>query len=105
MRRGLKYPKNAAYADAPSPAHPGKTITSSASSARFGASLDHLVVFDEAQLRRILKITSYYNQVRTHLSLGKNAPDFRLPDKLGSVAAIPILGGLHDQLCQGLGFD
>ena len=58
--------------------------------------LDHLVVFDEAHLRRFLKnYASYYNQVRTHLSLDKNAPDFRLPHMLGSVAAIPILGGLH----------
>jgi transposase InsO family protein len=33
-------------------------------------SLDHLVVFDEAQLRRVLKnYASYYNHVRTHLSL------------------------------------
>ena len=40
-------------------------------------SLDHLVVFDEVQLRRILKSYAfYYNQVRTHLSLHKNAPDF-----------------------------
>src|SRR5271166_5591553 len=61
-------------------------------------SLDHLVVFDEAQLRRLLKnYASYYNQVRTHLSLDKNAPDFRRPQKLGTIAAIPILGGLHHQ--------
>jgi transposase InsO family protein len=61
-------------------------------------SLDHLVVFDEAQLRRVLKnYASYYNQVRTHLSLDKNAPDFRHPQKLGPIAAIPILGGLHHQ--------
>jgi hypothetical protein len=61
-------------------------------------SLDHLVVFDEAQLRRVLKnYASYYNQVRTHLSLDKNAPDFRRPQKLGNITAIPILGGLHHQ--------
>jgi transposase InsO family protein len=61
-------------------------------------SLEHLVVFDEAQLRRVLKnYASYYNQVRTHLSLDKNAPDFRRPQKLGNIAAIPILGGLHHQ--------
>jgi hypothetical protein len=61
-------------------------------------SLDHLVVFDEAQLRRVLKVyASYYNEVRTHLSLGKNAPDFRRPQKIGHIAAIPILGGLHHQ--------
>jgi len=60
--------------------------------------LDHLIVFDEAQLRRVLKkYASYYNEVRTHLSLNKNAPDFRRPQKLGPIAAIPILGGLHHQ--------
>jgi hypothetical protein len=61
-------------------------------------SLDHLIVFDEAQLRRILKnYASYYNRRRTHLSLNKNAPDFRCPQKLGSIASISILGGLHHQ--------
>ena len=59
-------------------------------------SLDHLVVFDEAQLRRALKnYASYYNQVRTHLSLRKNTPEVRRPQRLGPVASIPILGGLH----------
>jgi transposase InsO family protein len=61
-------------------------------------SLDHLIVFDEAQLRRVLKnYASYYNHVRTHLSLHKNAPHFRCPQKLGHIASIPILGGLHHQ--------
>ena len=60
--------------------------------------LDHLIVFDEAQLRRVLKkYASYYNQVRTHLSLEKDSPDFRRQQKLGPIAAIPILGGLHHQ--------
>src|SRR6266436_3875441 len=40
--------------------------------------LDHLVVFDEAHLHRVLKsYASYYNQIRTHLSLDKDAPGFR----------------------------
>jgi transposase InsO family protein len=61
-------------------------------------SLDRLILFDEAQLRRILRnYASYYNQVRTHLSLDKNAPDFRRRQKLAAIAAIPILGGLHHQ--------
>jgi transposase InsO family protein len=35
-------------------------------------SVDHLIVFDEAQLRRVLwNYASYYNEVRTHLSLLK----------------------------------
>jgi integrase-like protein len=37
--------------------------------------LDHIIVLSEAHLRRILKAyTSYYNGVRTHLSLRKDAP-------------------------------
>jgi transposase InsO family protein len=60
--------------------------------------LDHLVVFDEAQLRRVLKnYASYYNQVLTHLSLDKNAPDPRHPQRLGRIASIAILDGLHHQ--------
>jgi transposase InsO family protein len=60
--------------------------------------LDHVVVFGEAHLRRVLKTyASYYNKVRTHLSLDKNAPDFRRPLPVGDIAAIPILGGLHHQ--------
>ena len=61
-------------------------------------SLDHLVVLDEAQLHRVLKnYVSYYNRIRTHLSLDKDAPEFRRPLKVGRIAAIPILGGLHHQ--------
>ena len=36
-------------------------------------------------------------QIRTHLSLDKNAPDFRRTQKFGRIAARPILGGLHHQ--------
>jgi transposase InsO family protein len=60
--------------------------------------LDHLVVFDAAQLRRVLRdYAAYYNRVRTHLSLAKDTPDCRPTQKLGRIAAIPILGGLHHQ--------
>jgi len=60
--------------------------------------LDHLVLFGEAHLRRILKTyASYYNQVRTHLSLDKDAPNSRRPQRSGDIAAMPILGGLHHQ--------
>jgi transposase InsO family protein len=57
-------------------------------------SLDHLIVFSEAHLRAYV---SYYNEVRAHLSLDKDAPDFRETQKIGRIAAIPILGGLHHQ--------
>ena len=61
-------------------------------------SLDPLVVFGEAHLRDVLKAyASYFNKVRPHLSLDKDAPDFRPTQKIGRIAAIPILGGLHHQ--------
>lgn len=60
--------------------------------------LDHVVVFGEAQLRRVLKTyAAYYNDLRTHLSLDKDAPNFRRPQRVGGIGAIPILGGLHHQ--------
>lgn len=44
--------------------------------------LDHLVVFREAHLRRILNTyAAFYNDVCTHLSLDKNAPNSRRPLK------------------------
>ena len=47
--------------------------------------LDHLVVFDEAQLRRVLKsYASYYNRVRTLLALDKEVPDLRHPQRLAA---------------------
>ncbi len=58
--------------------------------------LDHFIVFGDAHLHRILKAyASYYNEVRTHLSLDKDAPDPRRAHSFGAVVTIPILGGLH----------
>ena len=57
---------------------------------------DHVIVFNEDHLRRILSnYTSYYNEVRTHLSLGKDAPCTRPIERFGDIIAQPILGGLH----------
>ena len=57
---------------------------------------DHVIVFNEDHLRRILsKYASYYNGVRTHLSLGKDAPCTRPIERFGDIIAQPILGGLH----------
>src|SRR6185437_8316079 len=40
--------------------------------------LDHIVVFGEARLRRILAAyASYYNECRTHLALDKHSPGRR----------------------------
>ena len=58
--------------------------------------LDHVIVFGEAHLRRILKsYAHYYNGVRTHRSLNKDAPVFRRVQRAGSIKPFPILGGLH----------
>ena len=58
--------------------------------------LDHVIVFGEAHLRPVLKAyASYYNQVRTHLSLDKDSPEFRRAQSVGNIVALPLLGGLH----------
>jgi len=60
--------------------------------------LDHVIVFDESSLRRILRsYLDYYHRSRTHLSLGKDSPEPRpiQPPKMGSVVAVPQVGGLH----------
>jgi transposase InsO family protein len=42
--------------------------------------VDHMIVLGEAHLRRILKYYAhYYNGVRTHRSLNKDAPAHPLP--------------------------
>jgi hypothetical protein len=58
--------------------------------------LDHVVVLGEAHLRRILKsYADYYNSVRTHRSLHKDAPISRPIDQTGIIRSHRILGGLH----------
>src|SRR5579864_5963276 len=60
--------------------------------------LDHVLVFHEASLRRILRsYLDYYHRSRTHLSLGKDSPEPRsiLPEHMGRVVALPQVGGLH----------
>jgi transposase InsO family protein len=60
--------------------------------------LDHVVIFGEGHLRRILKTYAcYYDHVRTHLSLHKDAPISGRRQTVGSVAATLILGGPHHQ--------
>jgi putative transposase len=60
--------------------------------------LDHVLVFHETSLRRILRsYLDYYHRSRTHLSLGKDSPDPRSiqPEHMGRVVALPQVGGLH----------
>jgi transposase InsO family protein len=63
--------------------------------------LDHIVIFGEAHLRQVPKAyAGYYNNVRTHLSLAKDAPLVRPVQRFGFIAATPILGGLHHEYCR-----
>ena len=58
--------------------------------------LNHLVVLGEAHLRRALQAYAYYyNEIRTHRSLEKDAPAFRVVQRLGDITSHTILGGLH----------
>ena len=60
--------------------------------------LDHVVVFGERHLRHLLNsYQRYYNEVRTHLSLQKDAPISRAVRSAGRVIPVPLLGGLHHQ--------
>ncbi len=58
--------------------------------------VDHLIVLGEAHLRRILQTYArYYNDIRTHRSLEKDAPVSRPVQRTGIISSRPILGGLH----------
>ncbi len=60
--------------------------------------LDHVIIFNEAHLRRILEsYFEYYHRCRTHLSLAKDCPEPRaiVPPEQGRVVAFPKAGGLH----------
>jgi putative transposase len=60
--------------------------------------LDHVIVFDERHLRRVLSAyLEYHHGSRTHLSLAKDCPDPRpvQPPTTGTVVAFPQVGGLH----------
>jgi len=58
--------------------------------------LDHLIIVSEAHLRRILQTYAhYYNKIRTHRSLNKDAPVSRSVQSTGIISSHPILGGLH----------
>ena len=59
-------------------------------------SVDHMIVLGEAHLSRILKsYARYYNGVRTHRSLNKDAPVSRSVQRDGVIRSRAILGGLH----------
>ena len=60
--------------------------------------LDHVIVLNESSLRTILRSYSpCHEQSRTHLALGKDAPEPRAvhPPDFGEVVELPEIGGLH----------
>ena len=60
--------------------------------------LDHVIVLNEAHLRRVLaSYLRYYHRSRTHLSLGKDAPASRpvQAPAMGRIVELPQVGGLH----------
>ena len=60
--------------------------------------LNHVIVLGDRHLKRILgDYLEYYHQVRTHLSLDRNAPVPREvePPSKGRVVSVPKVGGLH----------
>ena len=60
--------------------------------------LDHVIVWNETSLRRILRsYFHYYQTSRTHLALAKDTPVSRGVDRPenGRIVAIAQVGGLH----------
>jgi hypothetical protein len=55
-----------------------------------------MFLLSEAQMRRTLRAyAAYYNDIRTHRSLDKDAPVSRPVQRIGCINSRPILGGLH----------
>ena len=68
--------------------------------------IDHIIVFGERHLRHVLlSYMKYYNEIRTHLSLEKDAPVSRTVERTGHILCRPILGGLHHQYAPDLIYD
>jgi len=62
--------------------------------------LEHVVVFGERHLVRLIRsYLEYYHGDRSHLGLGKDAPNHRAvtqrPSATAKVVALPRVGGLH----------
>jgi len=64
--------------------------------------LDHLLILQEKQLRRVLNAyAAYFNQARPHQGIGQQIPEQKAgssratPSKGSKVVAVPILAGLH----------
>jgi putative transposase len=59
--------------------------------------LDHVIVVNEAGLRKLTSYVAYYMRSRTHLALAKDCPGprpVRAP-AAGRIVAVPEVGGLY----------
>jgi transposase InsO family protein len=64
--------------------------------------LDHVVVLGERHLRELLaSYSTYYNEVRTHVALDKDAPRHRPVQAVGRVASVSWLGGPPSSIRSG----
>jgi Integrase core domain len=62
-----------------------------------GECLEHVIVFTERHLRRVLRTyVAYYQRSRTHLALGKDAPVARAVQPTGRIVVRPEAGGAVD---------
>ncbi len=60
--------------------------------------VEHLIVFGEQHLRRVLRSYAlYYNDIRIHRSLNKDAPLSRPVQRVGRIVSRVLVGGLHHQ--------
>ena len=67
--------------------------------------LDHLVVLSEAPLRQILQAYArYYNKIRTHRSLDKDAPFSRPVQRIGNITSPCTSRGPASRICPSLSF-
>jgi hypothetical protein len=75
----------------------GKMMGGSSAFAFIGTYTEnHIIVLGEMHLRRVVKsYADYYDNVRTHRSLNKDAPVSRPVQRRGVISSRAILGGLH----------
>ena len=60
--------------------------------------LDYVVVLGERHLRdHLANYSAYYDEVCTHVALGKDTPRPRPVQTVGRIASVSWLGGLHHQ--------
>src|SRR5258708_29771558 len=71
---------------------PGRMALPNGLPDRSGASVWTTLLF---RRRILISYAAYYNSVRTHRSLHKDAPIFRPIQQTGIIRSHPILGGLH----------